>query len=486
MGLGEAHIQDYNELAKLASQYEKAGTREKAAQYYGFAGQQAAAQYAYNQASSFLTHALKLTSKKHKDMRYTLLLTREGVYGIQGKRNHQLQDLNRLSWLVENLNENKNRAEVMLRQASYYEITGDYPTAITLAQAAQHFAATALSKSDEAASYLVWGKALLRQSDYEAAKTQLYNALDLAKTASSFLLQADSLRFLGVLSLETGDLTTAEQYYQQALQYYHQLNNRHGKSYILNNLGHIAYDRGSLSIAQSYWQQALAENRGIDDRAGQGMVLNNLSAACLDLGKYNQAQAYNKEMLTLCRQIGLQYGECMALISLGLTHYYLNENATAYTYSQNAIHLAQKLGCPRLQGYALTTLGKVLTGMAQLTEAREAFISSITFWKELSQPALAIESHAGLANVALLKSHIGRALVETEKILTYLASGNTLEGTESPFAIFWICYQVLMVNQKPEANDILSTSYKLLKARAAEIDDEGDRRSFYRAHLSTK
>jgi predicted ATPase len=120
---------------QLARHFVEAGMAEKAVTYLRRAGEQAAAQFANAEAMTYLSRALDLTPETDTAERYALLLAREKVYDVQGAREAQRQDLAALKGLAESLADDGRRAEVALRQANYAEVTGDYPAAVTAAQA---------------------------------------------------------------------------------------------------------------------------------------------------------------------------------------------------------------------------------------------------------------------------------------------------------------------------------------------------------------
>jgi hypothetical protein len=97
--------------------------------------------------------------------------------------------------------------------------------------------------------------------------------------------------------------------------------------------------------------------------------------------------------------------------------------------------------------------------------------------QKLGEHHLAMESLAGLAHVALDQDDLDRAQAQVGQILSFLED-NTLEGTEEPFRIYFVCHQVLRANQDPRAREILVSAYDLLQERAAKITDAELRRSF--------
>ena len=71
----------------------KRGIAEKARIYLERAGRQAAARFANDEAIAYFSRALNLTPENRLDERYALLLAREQIYGLQGERELQAQDM---------------------------------------------------------------------------------------------------------------------------------------------------------------------------------------------------------------------------------------------------------------------------------------------------------------------------------------------------------------------------------------------------------
>ncbi|MFZ0544070.1 MAG: adenylate/guanylate cyclase domain-containing protein [Candidatus Promineifilaceae bacterium] len=80
----------------IAEHLERAGDRDRAAEYLALAGHQAAAQYANLEAASYFCRAIDLTQPEEIDRQAELFLAREAVYDLRGEREVQLADLNRL------------------------------------------------------------------------------------------------------------------------------------------------------------------------------------------------------------------------------------------------------------------------------------------------------------------------------------------------------------------------------------------------------
>jgi tetratricopeptide (TPR) repeat protein len=235
---------------------------------------------------------------------------------------------------------------------------------------------------------------------------------------------------------------------------------------------------GNYAEATAYWQQSLPISQEIGDRPAEASALSNLGEAARSQGDYAQAKAYYEQRLRICRETGELYGKCIALVNLSLVSHNLGDDKIALEYGQQALQLTQNIGVRTHQGYALTNLGHAMEGLGRLPEAADAYGRAATLRRELGEHHMAMESTAGLARVCLAQGDSAQAQTWIEEILSYLDSGNTLDGTDEPLRIYHTCYCVLRANQDPRARAILQTAHQMVQERAAKISDEALRRSF--------
>jgi adenylate cyclase len=462
---------------QLARHFVEASVAQKAAHYLRRAGEQAAARFANQEAVAYFSRSLDLASKDDLVGRYLILLAREKVYGMQGEREAQSQDLAVLREVADALDDDRRRAEVALRQAHYAEATGEYPAAIEAAQSAIGLAQSAQDVSVEAKSYLEWGVALWNQGDYEMARKQTEQALSLAGGAQLREVEASCLHSLGVISCRQGDYPTASAYEKQALDIFREIGDRGGECGPLNTLGGIYAQQGDYAEARTYCEQALCVYREIGSRRGESILLSNLGQLSLAVGDYATARTYLTRALSIYRDIDDPRGRCHTLAHLGLLSHHLGNDEAARDSSQQALSLAQRIGDQFAEGIACARLGNALAGLGDFPGAESAYRGAVDLWRELDLPHLAADGLAGLARVALGQGNTGQAQLHAEAILSHL-EGNTLDGADEPMRVHLTCYRILRASDAPRAQDILDSTYHLLQEQAAKISDEELRHSF--------
>ncbi|MEM7531070.1 MAG: tetratricopeptide repeat protein, partial [Chloroflexota bacterium] len=393
----QIYPEDPDQAATLVFHWRQVGDTEQERTYAQLAGNHAQQQYANDEAIQYLSRAYELTPMDASSLTptqyranlmggYTLLLARESIYDLLGEREAQQQDLVLLQTIADTLATqgfDERRAEVALREAGYALTIGDYSAAIQALQQAIALAQKIGDIQSEGAAHVLWGEVLTHQGDHATAQEQFTTALLLARTEANRQtpesthpksmhteLEADSLRFLGVVSIAQGNLDDAQIYAQQALPIYRALNNQQGESTVLNNLAIVFQAKGDYVNAESYWQKAREIYRNIGDRQGDSRTLANLGTLYMDLGLYMQVQDYFLQALHICQEINARFGEIILLLNLGLYHHYLGDDEQALRYGQNALHLAQESGNRHMEGHTLMLLGYALEGLDDGLQSR--------------------------------------------------------------------------------------------------------------------
>ncbi len=469
---------DANRPLDLAKRYNEAGNKIKASRFYHLAGDYAVAAYANEDAIAYFTTALTLLPDAEVETRYKIMFALEKVYALSNQPEVRSQNLENMAALADSIDSDQRRADVAARLALFKLDNGEHQDAISISRLAVRIANPAEAFAAEATLYIVWGRTLLRLADYDAAQGKLKQAQLLARQHALTDAEADSLRYLGVINEEKGNYAKAKSLFKQALALYETLNDLRGNSNMLNNLGKIAYDQGEYTAALRYWDHAKSNYQAIGDKPGTCRLLINQSAVCLDLGDYSRAKTYSQEALTLSREIELRFGEALGLINLSLIHQYEGDQETARQHGNAALQLAQKMGSKRLEGYAYQTLGKTLKVSGQLQSATDQFWQALAIWHELDQASLLVEAEASLAETARLAGDVAEAMVHVETAVSALTTGQSLDGTESPFQIYLTCYQVLNAAQDTRAQDVLYQGHQQLQERANAIVDEQARKMF--------
>lgn len=466
------------QAAALVYHWREAGDEAQERHYARLAGEYAQQQFLNEAALEYYNRALALTPPDDLQAQFELHLAREQIFHLQGKRDDQQVALAALGQIAQELlaqHQLDKRMEVALRLAYYAEATGDYPTSLAATNDARRIAQENGDQQNEIASYLIAGRALLRQGNYEEAQINLQKSLQAAREHKFAHLEADSLRLLGVTAYDTGQLEMANQYYGQSLPLYERLKDKQGESAVYNNLSVVAISQGNIEQALTSLEKARQIDEAVGDREGLARILTNLSSMHMDLGAFDVAQGYAREGLDLCREIDVPFGECFNLSNLSQTAHFLGDDVQAELASQEALTLADKIGSQFLRGLVLKDRGFVLVNQQKLAEAEAAYEASLDCLAHAEQ---VLESRAGLAWLALNRGDKTAVQTHLAPIVTHLQEGQTLDGTSRPFYVLLLTYKVLSWLEDAYAETVLAMAYGRLASWANQITDDQRRDSF--------
>lgn len=410
--------------------YHYAGDIERERYYARLAGERVEAVYAHGEAVRYLSRALELTPQLDHAERYALLLTREKAYHWLGCRDLQCQDLANLRDLATVLRDDQKQAEVALRQSDYERVTGSYTAAIEAARAAVTLSrAPERERLDqdayyEASGHLRWGKALLRQGKYQAARAQLERAQAVARTvpevASPWFeplaagqvqritpvgraddgpgkaqdraarrwrrLEADSRCCLGEVCWHLGQNAATRVHYRRALRIYCEVKDRRGQATAVNGLGVIAWSEGSPAKAWACFEQSLRYYEEIGDRRGQCRALSNLGDVVIYWGDYAEARCLLDQCLPICREIDEPWIESGILNNLGVVADRLGDYVEALAYLQRALDVRREKGDRQGEAEGLSDLGLVYHHMGDNESSLDCSRQSLSIIRNMSVP----------------------------------------------------------------------------------------------------
>jgi predicted ATPase len=469
----EAHYPLAEVVSELGFHYQQGRQADdsltpKAVAYLQMAGEQAANQFAHEEAIGYLGQALDVLAAGDA-ARIPLLLAREKILNMQGDRTAQAQDLAELSQLATTPAQ---QADIALRQIHYATVTGKYDKAITIAQAAIPSAPT-----DELriSIRLQWGLALHHQGGFETAVTQFQTALTQARAANlpqlsakcltslslcywrqsqydeaeaccsaaleicrqpkarDRVTEANALGNLGILARYRSDYATAKTYFEQALTLWREIGLRRGQGFNLLNLGVIGFDTADYAAGKEYFAQALTIFREIEDRSSEQRVLSNLSVIAYFQGDFMETIRLAQEALAICREIGERHGEGVNFANLGVATAALGQYDEAEGYYEQSLTIRRERGDRRGEGIALHGLGDVALGRGDLATAVTHCQQAHTILHEIGDRAeeglvLRTLAEIEMANgrFPTARSHLDEALQISQQINSPLLEGQVL------------------------------------------------------------
>ncbi|NKQ37530.1 MAG: tetratricopeptide repeat protein, partial [Chloroflexi bacterium] len=471
----------------IAFHYEEGNLPEKAIEYLQKSAEQAAAQYANEDAIAYYSRALALLddlaaesplTSTQEEQQYALLLGRVNVYHLTGRRDEQLANLDRLQSLTTTLAKTEYQAEAALRFADYYHAISDYATAVEFAQKAVTYAETANHIPQKIEGLSAWARSLIFQGELEDALQMAEKTRALARESHNSDYESAALSHMGIIHYYRDEYQPAQTAYEAALNIARKSNNLQNQAACLTNLISATLKSGDSSKALVYAEDALQITQLIGARSTEIAILVNLGVIHHDLGIYETAQHYFERSLIMSRTIQDRFNESLSTNNLGLVYFDLGNYKQAEKYVRSAVQIDRSIGDRIGLGYSLTTLARVLSGIHNLTESEQYHQEAMTLRHNLGQEAAMTDNLAGLADIAQQKGHLNTAISYTNKALDWLEE-HGVDGVEYPLQVYLICANILTIaNKKDKANQVLATAYQFLQKRASHISDTQARQSF--------
>lgn len=467
----EANGRSEEFAALIGEHYELARDLERATNWYGRAGRHAATMHAHNEAVHFFSQALDFTAGHDDAARFALTEARERAYHMQGNRDAQREDLDKLVIMADQFDTTV-QAEVALRQLEYAIKVSDFARVVERAPVAIELARHAGDIGLEARGHQQWGEGLYRQGKYAAAHDQFQMGVDLARTVSDIKHLAHCLLGLGNVANDMGEFAAATAHYEEALAAWHEIDDQSGQASSLNNLGTVAYYQGNYASAGAFYEKSLAIHREIGNRYAEGVILGNLGLVSAHQGDFSAATAFHEHSLAIRGEIDDRYGEGSSLSNLGAIAYLRGEFAAACKQLEQALAIQRDIGDRWGEGSNLTLLGAASLAQGGLQEAERYYLEALSLHHALNQMHYVAEDRAGLAQVRLAQGDAGAARELALQVVEYLRENPRLEGAEDPMAAFHFTWKVLTtVGQSAEANDVLANAAQIIQAY---LDQNGE------------
>jgi class 3 adenylate cyclase/tetratricopeptide (TPR) repeat protein len=500
-------------VVDLAYHFGRADNIDKERYYARIAGEHSAARYANREAVDLFSRALELTILPHEQ--FELIRLREAIYDVQGLRDEQFQDLERLRNLAEQLGDDHLRAGYMIRFASYAENTGHYNKAVHAGQSVIEIAERIHAIDIQIEGYLIQGRACGWQAKYREARIYLEKSLHLAEEAALPWQVANSIRNLGIVAFAQGLYDEAYTLQTRALSLCREIGDRRGESMVLNSLSVIAREKQQISEAKAYQDEAIklsvetgdlrlqasarahnivykplmytgkldAENellilnRQIKNRRGESATLLNLGAIAFEAGEADEATKFYHQSLEVAREIGFRQGEPGALIRLAELSGWLERHNDMLEYARQAQKIAVEINRLRQLPEIWMLLGEAYAGLKLLEEALSAFQTAEKMCWEQNRNKLLREILSGLALVHLRKTHIVQSQIYIDE---------AMKGVNSPtwansLKIFWRAFSIYQAGGRSNAR-FMDMTYGLMQQNALLIDQDEQRRRFMEAY----
>jgi CHAT domain-containing protein/tetratricopeptide (TPR) repeat protein len=338
----------------------------------------------------------------------------------------------------------------LINLSDVFTYFNDYPSALDRALTGLNLARQLGDRTLEAQclerSAFVWNDLGNDPKAYEACS----RALSLAQELASRKLEVSCLRTMGVILLERGDLAGAEDRLSNALTYYQRTWALRSEDVCLYWLTLLFRDKADYSKAMGCANEALQISRRIGFKTAEAFHLTTIGDIYLALGDYGRALSFNKQALNIAEKYIGKWSREECLNTIGFVYMELGDYARALASFEDALHYIQRIGHRREEarclyniGYASLKLGdiynawmcfrqsltsaqktgkRIIVGcnynrLGDLYRGRElwdrsmaAYAAAASMGREVGQPSLIWEAHAGLGALCESRKDIPAAI----------------------------------------------------------------------------
>lgn len=470
----------------IAYHYEKGEKPKKAIFYLQKAGHQAASQFANEDAITYYSKALTLLDaqpEKQNDIatlrqKYDITLGRLSIYHLTSNREAQKADLAKLQTLADKRKDPQAQAEVSLQYAHYNEAMSDFPASVIASRQAVRWAEKANAPDLKIDALLTWSLGLIRQGNFEKAKSLANDAVTLAQEADLALKEAIALGYLGQSEYYLQNIADAQTALENSLLLSQSYKDLLQQLKCLTNLVGIYHALGDYSKAKEYCEEALSISTIIGHRTYETTILSNLGAMFHTLGDLEEAVTHLERALSLSQSLNNRVSESLAATNLSLVFHDRNDAKYARMYAEHAHRIDRSIGDKEGQGYSLTALALAYEIADEWNAALNAHHEALTLRKAIGQDACAIDNIAGLARIAITQGDAIEAERYADQSLDWIRVNGT-DGIEYPLRVLLSCAQVYAATNRPEQEAVaIQLATELLNKRATRISNQVARQSY--------
>jgi eukaryotic-like serine/threonine-protein kinase len=330
------------------------------------------------------------------------------------------------------LSSSLSRAERLLVEARYREVSRDWNRAIEIHRALFDFFpdnleyGLSLTKAEVAANK--WRDALdtvdeLRQlpvplcddpridlaendaarslGDTRRAEAALARAADKAKRKGTSLLLAKARREQAWLFENSGREEQVEGAVTEAMQLYVAAHDQLGVAAVATQQAIALERQGDYRGAEKKYQESLAIYKASGSKMSLGAEYDNIGDIYLFLGEARRAQTSYEASLAAYREIGDQNGVALAEVGLGDVFLLRGQLNDAQNMYREAFDTCKQLGSRNRQALALAGLAKVSQLEGQTEEARRQEIEAVSILQAVGNKTEAARVRLGTAELLL-------------------------------------------------------------------------------------
>ncbi|MEM7113993.1 MAG: BREX system ATP-binding domain-containing protein [Chloroflexota bacterium] len=465
LGLEQLYGDTPSHAGQLTYHWAQVGDTEKERHYATIASHYAVGQYIHTDALAHLERALALTPQNAVEEQYQLLSLRIQITNFLGKLTDYQETLEQLDALINQLQDDRKRAQVLYWHADAAFEGGHLEEGETYLAQALALAEMAGAEPLMARILNTWAFQLTVQKRFDEAITHGEQSRALYQKLEDLAGVANVTGVLGLLFGYRGDLPRAFTYLGQCLAFSREAEDMSGVNVSLTNLGFTALQAGQYDATQHYLQEGLKLAQQIGDISSEAILLANFGLQYHLLGMYETAVSHHLRCLETSRQIGRRLVMSYALNNLGLSYHKLGDLEQADHYFAEAIACKQEIGDPWLEAYTWNKIGHLASVRGIFDDALAAYRHAESLQAQVNFTPAMIESWAGLAYVNGRLANHEAAQIYTEKAIQQIEKSGLVGLWDWATSGLNLYHALQMLDDQQGAVRILEKAHETLQNR---------------------
>jgi tetratricopeptide (TPR) repeat protein/KaiC/GvpD/RAD55 family RecA-like ATPase len=409
-------------FGELAYHFLETGDKEKALDYFLKAGEKSQKMYAYDEAFSYLSHALTLLEERDGNIEERTRITERlgDAKAWTGQFDAGMEWWDRALTLWAQSGERKSVSRLHVKMAhAFWNVAGDKKKASEHHQMALEILEKEPESAELASLYEDIGHMLWRSGEPEAL-SWLQKAHDLAEKLGDSRVLAECYNDLGALGVLSGELEKTKRYWEQGLKIALESNSIEAALRLYCNLCELYWWTGE---PQKAFESALKGSelaKKVGDLNLSVWLDGNLAFCYLAMADVQKALSMSEDNLALVKRTRNVSYTPNALLSIGECYLWLGEWDKSLQYLTEAADTAKKVEEYVPSAQANLRLGELFMEMGDFEEAEKCFNeSNSVLEKARDMASQLIDTFPALSRVYLKKGAMEKAKELIEKTLEF-------------------------------------------------------------------
>ena len=467
--------------ARLAHHREHAGDRVGAAEAYLIAGAAAQAMYSHDEAMRFFGRALALLPP-HSALAFEAHEGREQILRVLGRRAHQRMELEAMRALGERTREPRHRAIAFARLARYDLDAGRLTGVDAMLRKALDFAIEADDRAAEIESLRLLGQLRREQGDISGAIEALDRALDRTGTDLAFLsARGQALIQKAILLWRAARLDASLEASAEAAVIFRRLGLKGPEAHALSSLGVALAHMGDFEDAIGVVRASILLDREVGDRIHLGRKVSNVGQLYAELGDVDNALGFLRRALDVFAVVDDQSGQSDTLCALSevLCEQVGDLDAAAQVLTE-ARTVAERVNDHYDLAHVCIVECAIHLAHARLEDAERAASRAVTHARAGGARGYELFALAVRAETLALTGQTGEALRVAREARAAVEGRRDVERAERVH--LKLARAFALASSPDEARRALEDARAVLRERLAQIRDARLRSSYLATH----